>query len=107
MSTFGHFIKEEREKRGWTQTQLGALIGINSTAISRIENESKDISPQKVNILADIFNLDIQLIKDLYYADKFSKTAYRNKCSDKVFTIAKENVKLLKAMDYVQSELNF
>ena len=35
MASFGHFIKTEREKREWTQTEFGAKIGINSSAIKK------------------------------------------------------------------------
>jgi len=40
MTNFGQFIKTEREKQGLTQTEFGAIVGINSSAISRIENET-------------------------------------------------------------------
>ena len=43
MASFGHYIKTEREKREWTQTDFGAKIGINSSAISRIENGTQKL----------------------------------------------------------------
>lgn len=39
MTSFGEFIK--REKKGWSQTDFGALVKIDMTAISRIENKAK------------------------------------------------------------------
>lgn len=44
MASFGHFVREEREKHGWTQTEFGAKIGINAFAISKIENNSQKFS---------------------------------------------------------------
>ena len=44
MASFGHFIKLEREKREWTQTEFGAKVGINSSAISRMENGTLGIT---------------------------------------------------------------
>jgi transcriptional regulator with XRE-family HTH domain len=41
MTSFEHFIKKEREKHGWTQTEFGAMLGINSSAVSRIKMEQK------------------------------------------------------------------
>lgn len=105
MSTFGHFIKEEREKRGWTQTQLGALIGINSTAISRIENESKVISPHKVRVLSDVFGINNQTVIEHYYADKFAREAYINQCSDNVFTVARRTLNYYKSINTKQGRL--
>jgi len=46
MTNFGQFIKTEREKQGLTQTEFGAMVGINSSAISRIENGTQ---PYEVN----------------------------------------------------------
>jgi len=40
MSSFGQFLKTEREKRKWTQSDFGDKIGLNTSAISRIENDS-------------------------------------------------------------------
>lgn len=90
MADFGHFIKEEREKHSWTQTEFGAKIGINSSAISRIENGSQKISNSKLGKLSELFQLDLQHIKDLFYADKFAREALDNMCSDKVFTVAEK-----------------
>lgn len=96
MSSFGHYIKTEREKRNWTQTDFGARVGINATAISRIENGSQTFSKCKLEELARILAVDIQKIIDLFYADKFATEALKNHCSDMVFELAEENVKYLK-----------
>ena len=54
MASFGHFIKEEREKHGWTQTEFGAKIGINAFAISKIENGSQKFSKTKLKELSEL-----------------------------------------------------
>lgn len=77
MSSFGHYINTVREKRSWTQTDFGAKIGINATAISRIENGSQKFSRMKLSELATIFDVDFQYIKDLFYADKFASEALK------------------------------
>ena len=88
MASFGHFIKIEREKREWTQTDFGAKIGINSSAISRIENGTQKFSISKLKKLADVFEFDLQKVRDLFFADKFAKEAYKNHCSENVFVVA-------------------
>ncbi len=75
MASFGHFIKTEREKREWTQTEFGAKIGINSSAISRIENGTQKFSKSKLKSLSKLFNLDMQNVTDLFFADKFAREA--------------------------------
>ena len=107
MTSFGNFIRTEREKRNWTQTDFGAKLGINSTAISRIENNSKQLSPLKLDLLARIFELDIFKIKELYFADKFAREAYKNNCPENVFTVAEKNIQYLRLKNTKQSEIEF
>lgn len=107
MASFGHFIKEEREKRGWTQTEFGAKIGINAFAISKIENGSQYFSKTKLKDLAQIYKIDFIRLNDLFYADKFAMEAYKNNCSDNVFLVADQNVKYLKNSNAKQAEINF
>lgn len=107
MASFGHYIKTERENREWTQTDFGAKIGINSSAISRIENGTQKFSKTKLPKLSELFGASLQEVKDLFYADKFANEAYKNKCSDKVFTVAENTVQYLKTINSKQAKLNF
>ncbi|MDY0930739.1 helix-turn-helix transcriptional regulator [Chryseobacterium sp. CFBP8996] len=104
---FGNFIKKEREKKFWTQTELGAMIGINASAISRIENGSKKFSVSKIKLLSDIFEQDVQLINDLFFADKFAREADKYKCSENVFAVAHGTALYLKNINTKQKEINF
>lgn len=106
MTNFGQFIKKEREKRQWTQTEFGAKIGINSSAISRIENGTKKFSLSKLNQLSEIFGIENQRINDMFFADKFAKEAYKYKCSDDVFTVAEDAIKYIKNSNLKQGELD-
>ena len=107
MTSFGDFIKSEREKRNWTQTDFGAKLGINSAAISRIENNRKQLSPTKLRLLADLFELDLADIKKMYYADKFAREAYQNGCPENVFLVAEQTIKYLYEKNLKQSEIEF
>jgi transcriptional regulator with XRE-family HTH domain len=107
MTSFGNYIKTEREKREWTQTDFGAKIGINSSAISRIENGTKKFSKSKLSKLSELFKIDLQKLTDLFYADKFAAEAYENHCSDNVFVVAEDNVKYIKSANTKQAELKF
>ena len=77
MASFGNFIKTEREKREWTQTEFGAKIGINTSAISRIENGSQKFSKSKLKELSELFEIQLQLVTDLFFADKFAREAFK------------------------------
>lgn len=106
MASFGQFLKTEREKREWTQTEFGAKIGINSSAISRMENGTQKFSISKLKILSELFQIDNQKINDLFFADKFAREAFKYKCSDSVFIVAEDTSKYLKSINYKQGELD-
>lgn len=107
MASFGHFLKEERDKHGWTQTEFGAKIGINAFAICKIENGSQKFSKKKLKELSELFGMEFQKVNDLFYADKFAVEAYKNHCSDNVFNVADDNVKYLKSTNVKQTKISF
>lgn len=107
MASFGKFIKSEREKNEWSQTEFGALVKINSPAVSRIENDKKSFSSSKLPLLAKLFKIDYKIVKDLYFADRFAKEAYKNNCSDKVFLVAENQTRYLRGKDAKQGKIEF
>ncbi|CAI8166927.1 MAG: HTH-type transcriptional repressor RghR [Bacteroidota bacterium] len=107
MESFGHYIKTERERREWTQTEFGAKIGINTSAISRIENGSQKFSKSKLKKLAELFKTDLQTVTDLFFADKFAREAFKYKCSESIFTVAKDTANYLRNTNSTQGQFNF
>lgn len=96
MASFGNFIKVEREKKGWSQTEFGALVSINTPAVSRIENDKKSFTVAKLELLAHLFELDFNLVRDLFFADKFAKEAYKYNCTSNVFKVAEGTVNYIR-----------
>ena len=107
MAGFGQFIKSEREKRDWTQTEFGNQIGINTSAICRIENGTQKFSISKLEKLSKILKIDNQKINDLFFADKFAKEALKYKCSESVFSVAENNATYFRNTNVKQAKLNF
>lgn len=107
MAGFGKFIKNEREKRDWTQTEFGNQIGINTSAICRIENGTQKFSISKLETLSEILEIDNQKINDLFFADKFAKEALKYKCSESVFSVAENNATYFRNTNIKQGKLNF
>lgn len=106
MASFGQFIKTEREKREWTQTEFGAKIGINTSAISRIENGSQKFSKSKLRKLAELFQIETQKITDLFFADKFAREAFKYKCSDSIFIVAEDTANYIRNTNVKQGKLD-
>jgi len=107
MAGFGQFIKNEREKRDWTQTEFGNQVGINTSAICRIENGTQKFSISKLERLSKILKIDNQKINDLFFADKFAKEALKYKCSESVFSVAENNATYLRNTNVKQAKLKF
>ena len=105
MVSFGNFIKTEREKREWTQTELGTKIGINTSAVCRIENGSQKFSKSKLKKLAELFQTDLQIVTDLYFADKFVKEALKYKCSESIFSVAENTANYYRNVNVKQGKL--
>jgi transcriptional regulator with XRE-family HTH domain len=107
MGSFGKFIKTEREKKGWSQTEFGALIKINTPAVSGIENDRKKFSFSKLELLSKIFEIEYKILKDRYFADKFAKEAYENNCSENVFSVAENQTNYLREINSKQGKIKF
>jgi transcriptional regulator with XRE-family HTH domain len=105
-TSFGEFIKDQREKNGWTQTEFGAIIGINSSAVSRIENGTKQLSSKKLQTLSEVFKIDISKITELFFAHKFAREMIENNCPKTTLTVAEQAVKYMKEKSYKQLKSN-
>lgn len=107
MTSFGKFIKTERDKKGWSQTEFGAKIKINTPAVSRIENDRKTISVAKLELLAQLFEIEYNTLKDLYFADKFAKEALEYRCSKNVFKVAENRANSIRIKNSKQAKIEF
>ncbi len=107
MATFGNYIRTNREERGWSQTEFGAKVKINTPAVSKIENDRKRFPVAKLELLARLFELDYNNVKDLYFADKFAKEAFEYNCSDNIFKVAENQATYIKTVNAKQGKLKF
>lgn len=48
LDLLGKMIKETRKERNLTQSQLGELIGVQKSQISRIENNAKNVTIETI-----------------------------------------------------------
>ena len=64
MQLIGIRIRELRRQRGWSQEQLGAMIGFSQSKISKIENGNCD-SLSDLKLIAKALEVPIEeLVKD-------------------------------------------
>ncbi len=53
---FGDRLKERREKRGFTQDQLGKLLNVSDATINRYERNLREPDYETLKSLANLFN---------------------------------------------------
>lgn len=60
--SLGQNISEERRKKGMSQSDLGAIIGIEKHHLSRIENGRKDISARTLVRIARGLDVSVDVL---------------------------------------------
>lgn len=57
--SFGNFLHELRSRRGLTQYQLGALVGVSDKAVSKWENGSSKPQSNILYKLSDVLGVSV------------------------------------------------
>ena len=106
-ATFGEYIRQLRTDKGFTLTELAALLKLDSANLSKIENNKREFDEKRLDKLATAFNLDINQLKVEYFGDQFAKKMYAYNCSTETLIVAEEKVNYLKSKNVKQTEIKF
>lgn len=109
MSRFGDCIKAQLDRKVWSQTEFGALIKCNTPLVSHIENDTKPVAFNILKLLSELselFEVQYESLKDLYFADKFAKDAYYYKYCEKVFSVAQAQTKYSENLIHLKANSN-
>ena len=68
--TFGEKIKQTRKEKGYSLRQLGKLVGIDFTYLSKIENNRADYSPKEEVIRSLASNLELNAEELIFLAGR-------------------------------------
>jgi len=60
--TIGKRISQLRDKRGWTQEQLAASLGISRAALSHYEKNRREPDTETLTKIADLFKVSIDYL---------------------------------------------
>ncbi len=107
MESFGEYIRSLRKEEGFNQTLLAAKLGLDMSAISKIENNKVKFKESLLTRLSEIFELDYNVVKEKFYSDKFANEVYLNKVPETVFKVAEEKLQYFKATNAKQIDLKF
>ena len=106
-ATFGEYIRELRTEKGFTLTELAALLKLDSANLSKIENGKREFDEKRLDKLANAFDLDFEKLKTEYFGDQFAKKMYAYNCSTETLIVAEEKVNYLKSKNVKQTEIKF
>jgi len=107
MESFGQYIRRLRTDKKYTLTELGAKLKIDSAGLSKIETGHKKMKPETLPLVAEVFNLEIDKLKEQYYGEEIAVKLYKNNCPETALVVAEERVKYMKLRSAKQSSLNF
>lgn len=103
--SFGEYIRQLRTKNGFTLTQLGAKLGLDSANLSKIENGKREFDEKRLAQLATVFSLDLEELKTEYFSDLFAKKLYASSSSTDALFVAEKKVKYLRQINAKQESL--
>jgi len=105
MESFGEYIRALRKEKGLNQTQLAAMLGLDMSAISKIENNKISFKENLLSKLAEIFDIALETVQEKYFSDKFAYEVYKNQVPETVFKVAEKKVQYYKATNVKQTNL--
>lgn len=70
--TFGRHIREARRGKGYSQRELAALVGVDYTYLSKLENNRADYPPKEDVIRALAQHLDLDAERLSYLAGRIT-----------------------------------
>ena len=105
--TFGEYIRQLRNDKGLTLTQLAAQLDMDSANLSKVENGKRWFDFKRIVKLAIAFDLDIKKLKSEYLSDQFAKTIYETNTDTSVLKLAEEKVKYRTQKNIEQGTLKF
>ncbi|MDD2385693.1 MAG: helix-turn-helix transcriptional regulator [Bacteroidales bacterium] len=104
--TFGEFLKNLRVENEMTLTQLGAKLGIDSGALSKIENNKRKLDEKILPKIAKVFKLNLDKLKDEFISEQIAYKVYENNCTNNVLKLAEEKIEYIKQRNYKQGSLD-
>lgn len=95
--TFGEYIKRLRTENELTLTQLAAKLDLDSANLSKIENNKREFDEKRLELLANVFNLDLAQLRIEFFSDIIAKKIYENNCDSETLILAEQKVEYLKS----------
>lgn len=95
--TLGEYIKRLRTENELTLTQLAAKLDLDSANLSKIENNKREFDEKRLELLANVFSLDLAQLRTEFFSDIIAKKIYENNCNSETLILAEQKVEYLKS----------
>lgn len=102
----GEYLRELRRAEGLTLTQMGAKLGMDSGALSKVETGKKLLDSSYLPAIASIFNLNLETLKTEFFAEKIAYELIENSCNEDTLKVAEEKLRYIKTKSAIQAKLN-
>ena len=97
--SFGEYIRKLRTEMGFTLTQLGAKLDLDSANLSKIENGKRDFDEKRLPKLAKIFKLNLTELRNEYVTDQIGKHIYETNCTKQLLQVAEEKAEYRRTLN--------
>jgi len=104
---FGQYIRDLRHTKNYTLTQMGALLGVDSGALSKIENNKRPLDDKLLPRLSEMFDIDIEILKEKFFSEKVADMLFKNDCPEEVLDLAREKLRYQRSKGVEQVSLKF
>lgn len=100
-TTFGEYIRLLRNENELTLTQLAAKLNLDSANLSKIENNKREFDEKRLELLANVFKLDLAKLRTEFFSDIIAKKIYDNNCDSETLILAEQKVEYLKSKNLI------
>ena len=107
MNDLGHKIRELRKSRDMTQQELADKLNLSRSQISNLEKGRRSLNLDQLNIICDVFKIDMQYFGISPTAEESIALIERAKLlfeSDKIPTKMKDELHLILMQVYLDSK---
>ncbi|MDZ4759015.1 MAG: DNA (cytosine-5-)-methyltransferase [Bacteroidota bacterium] len=91
--TFGQYLKDLRNQKGFTLSELATKLQMHSANLSKVENGKREFDTKRLPKLCKVFNLDIAEMERELIGEQFARSVYEKKLDPTVLTLAEQKVK--------------
>jgi len=92
-NTFGQTIRKLREENNLLLRELSAILEIDSSILSKIENNNRFAKKELVEKFAKIFKVEHKELLIIWFSDKIVNELKGEDNIDKILRIAKQKIK--------------